>query len=383
MQILRLVLSVGPTSAPYNQFTLPVLDEHKITLCSVFPAKCAVDDRVEYHEGDGSLLHFMGRLWQLLRIRKFDVVHIHSPHLGLMFLLIAILARPAILRRTWLHLHSSYRVYRPRNRWLLLPCFATFARLICCSHSSRQSFPWLFRRLAGRRLVTICNGVDTDRADAQWEYSGSIADAESKPLQLVTAAHLRALKNQAVIIRALAQARSRNVRLMILGDGPMREALRDLSQELGVSERVEFAGCVSREATLRYLWQADGFVSMSRGEGLPVAVLEAMCCHCAVVLSDIPPHREIRGERQDLIPLLASEDIGGLAHAIDAWAGMPVDVRRGWGADCRQQVEKRYSLHRMLAEVDALMKEFDTTVSPEWELLCRCLHKRRSMRKAA
>jgi len=44
--------------------------------------------------------------------------------------------------------------------------------------------------------------------------------------------------------------------------------------------------------------EADVFISLSKGEGLPIAVLEAMYCGCFLILSTIPPHKEISPPRE-------------------------------------------------------------------------------------
>ncbi len=330
MKILRLVLSIGPTSAPYNQFTLPLLNVHDVTLCTYFPSDMDCDHRVEYVEGNGRLYEYVQRLYHLLRNRPFDVVHIHSPHLALLFLLIALLTRPGLLSRSILHVHSSYNVYRFRNRWMLLPGFLAFGRIICCGHASRESFPVVYRLLAGRRLQTICNGVDLERVDASWKFHRWGPCKRDRDLRLIAVGSLRSLKNHATLIQGLARARATDVALTIVGEGTERAALQELAERLGVSQRVRFAGRVARDEALRMMWDADGFISLSRGEGLPVAVLEAMSCFCPVLLSDIPAHREIRGRRRDLIPLVDPNDAPAVARTIDTWGVMPLDLLRAW-----------------------------------------------------
>ncbi len=383
MKILRLVLSIGPTSAPYNQFTLPVLDVHDVTLCTYFPSEQACDRRVDYQEGNGRLGGFLRNLRTLLRTRAFDVVHIHSPHLSLLFLLVALVTAPSLISRTVLHIHSSYATYRRRNRWMLLPGFLAYGRIICCSHSSRTGFPWLYRQLAGRRLMTICNGVDLARVDAAWRFREWGMCRRERDLRLISVGALRALKNHATVIHGLALTRANDVSLTIVGDGPQRRELEALVESLGLQNRVEFLGRLPRDAVLRRLWEADAFVSLSRGEGLPVAVLEAMSCHCPVILSDLPAHREIRSRRKDLVPLIHADDSRTLAHAIDAWSRMPLDVLRAWGADCREHVERTYALDFTLDQLEDVFDELDPTITPEWAIFCRCMRRKMRQRKAA
>jgi glycosyltransferase involved in cell wall biosynthesis len=266
---------------------------------------------------------------------------------------------------------------------MLLPAFAAFGRVVCCGRSSRASFPWLYRLVAGRRLVVVCNGVDLRRVDAVWQPMAANGWVRERPLQLITVGQLCTRKNQVTVVRALAHARHKDVCLQVVGDGPDRRALENLVQELDLSSRVEFTGRLERDDVLRALWRADACIAMSRGEGLPIAVLEAMSCHCPVILSDIPGHREVRDGRTDLVPLVPPDDFRALARAIDAWAGMPLDVLRAWGADCRCHVERRYPLHKTLDRLDGVLEQLSPTFSPEWEVFIRCLRRKHRRRKVA
>ena len=61
--------------------------------------------------------------------------------------------------------HNSFGNYRLRNQALLIPTFACFRRIVCCSLVARESLPAFFQRLAGERLRVVQNGVDLDRVD--------------------------------------------------------------------------------------------------------------------------------------------------------------------------------------------------------------------------
>jgi glycosyltransferase involved in cell wall biosynthesis len=91
---------------------------------------------------------------------------------------------------------------------------------------------------------------------------------------------------------------------------------------------------------------ADVYVSTSRGEGLPVAVLEAMACRVPVILSDIPEHREIVGD-VDVVPLVAPDDVAGFAAAIERFRQMPPAERDEVTDRCRTLVAGRFSVQAM------------------------------------
>lgn len=96
-----------------------------------------------------------------------------------------------------------------------------------------------------------------------------------------------------------------DLELRIAGHGPERPHLEALARELGVEDRVRFLGRLDEAEVVKALREADLFVNPSEGEGLPNAVLEAMATGLPVVLSDIPPHRE----------LIAGTEAGALAGA--------------------------------------------------------------------
>ncbi|MEJ2560863.1 MAG: glycosyltransferase family 4 protein, partial [Anaerolineae bacterium] len=215
----------------------------------------------------------------------------------------------------------------------------------------------LFKRLAGARLGVVQNGLDIARVD-------HIADnIQPRPLQAkdftaVAISRLVNIKNPFSVVTAFQQSTdyaSQTSRLVYIGDGPLRNSLLTESREFGLENRIEFTGLIPRETVFEYLLKADLFISASRGEGLPISVLEAMACRCPVILSDIPPHREI-AEGVDFIPLVKPDDVAGFAREIKKLREMPVSERAAIGQNCRKLVEQRFSLpamHTGYAEVYA------------------------------
>jgi glycosyltransferase involved in cell wall biosynthesis len=104
---------------------------------------------------------------------------------------------------------------------------------------------------------------------------------------LVAAGRLAPWKGFVDLIHAVKEVTlKRQIRLLILGDGPQRPELDKLIFELGLSDSVSLLGYV--ENPLKYFARADVFVLSSHVEGLPNVLVEAMMCGCTPVSTDCP-----------------------------------------------------------------------------------------------
>lgn len=86
------------------------------------------------------------------------------------------------------------------------------------------------------------------------------------------------------------------LRLLIIGDGPLKEELRTLSMKLGLTGRVIFLGNISREKVAGHLDQCDFFVLNSSYEGLPHVLLEAIHHKLPVIATDVGGTSEIMSQ---------------------------------------------------------------------------------------
>ena len=129
--------------------------------------------------------------------------------------------------------------------------------------------------------------------------------APGEPRVLLGIGRLDRQKDFPTLIRAFAQLRrQRLVRLLILGEGPDRQALESLVRELDIADDVALPGFVSNPYA--YLSRAAAFVLSSIYEGLPTVIIEALALGTPVVSTDCPsgPREILEGGRLGrLVPI--------------------------------------------------------------------------------
>jgi glycosyltransferase involved in cell wall biosynthesis len=166
-------------------------------------------------------------------------------------------------------------------------------------------------------------------------------------------ANLKPRKGIEDLIRAFAAVPPNPAsRLVLVGEGPLRDALVGLAAELGVAERVHFHG--SDPDPTRLLAGMDLFVHPSETEGLPNAVLEAAAAGLAIVATDAGGTREIvrSGETGILV------SVGGIEEMTEAITLLrcEADQRARLGAAAREHVRAAYGMERFVDETAALYR---------------------------
>lgn len=343
---------------PYNEFTLPMSQVHRVSVCTLLSPNVSVPPHIKLYDGDNSVTGFLRAIRQATREQVYDIIHAHSPHVGVL-LLVAKLIFGHISGATVYTIHNSYQNFRPRNRLLLIPVFMFFNRIIPCSQASFESFPTIYKRLGGSRIQVVQNGLDLARLNRVIEKTQFRKDSN---FTVVSIGRLVKIKNPIATLEAFLQLDCSNSKLVYIGDGPLKTNLSDKIADSTHGDKVELTGVIPRETVYQRLGVADLFVSTSYGEGLPIAVLEAMACGCPVILSDIPPHQEI-AEGVDFIPLLPPSDATEFAREIKRFIQMTPKQRIEIGRRCKRLVEEKFSLARMHKNYFKLYTEVIENVS--------------------
>jgi len=105
---------------------------------------------------------------------------------------------------------------------------------------------------------------------------------------VVFVGRLESVKNPNLLIDSFALLPDiLNARLLVIGDGPLDQELRERVNQLGIQESVSFLGYVENPAP--YIRRADVLALTSQWEGMPGVIIEALACNTPVVATDCAP----------------------------------------------------------------------------------------------
>jgi glycosyltransferase involved in cell wall biosynthesis len=158
-----------------------------------------------------------------------------------------------------------------------------------------------------------------------------------------------------LLIRGFARVRQRfpKSRLLLVGDGPVRNDLEGLVRSLALTDAVHFAGYQAQP--VQFLEAMDVFALTSRSEGMPLAVLEAWASGLPVVASAVGglPSLIADGQTGLLFPF---PNEGALAAAIEQLLANP-DRARQFGRAGQRHVRAHYSLDHVAAKYEDQYRE--------------------------
>lgn len=273
------------------------------------------------------LLPTLIRLVRLLRREQIDLVNIHYPLAS--FLPVALAARlagkPIVTSVHGADLFPAGEAIR-RYPLALRAVLGLSGRIVAPSDSHLAKVTTQLPGLADR-AESIHNGIRLE----EFATSRRGPDAGRRPegRYLLTIAAHNPKKGLDVLLSAFARVADRHpdVRLVLLGDGPLRDQLEAQASRLELGERVRFLGTRGRAETIELLQGCAVLVLASRAEPFGLAVLEALACGRPVVATRVGGIREIVRDGVDGL-LVEPDDPAALAAAIDTFLDDPEAGRR-------------------------------------------------------
>lgn len=256
----------------------------------------------------GASSRFDHRVWTAFNkelTRGYDLVHTHHNFSGSVARILTRKKGIPIINTE----HRDHTSYSLLQNIINFPTLPLADRIISNSQVTQDSFRWYERLLIDHdQLEVVHNGVDIERIQ---KVISDAKTSEDDTFRVCTAARMVPVKNQSALVRAFDSVVDQhpNSELIFLGDGPLRDDLEQLTNNLKITDNVQFRGEVSRERVYEVFAQSDVFAIPSHAEGFCVAAVEAMATGLPVVASDIPIFHEVVGDSGLFIDQTDPDDI--------------------------------------------------------------------------
>ena len=319
MEILRVSNIAGPTSAPFNTFTLfrsRVYTDEKVTYLAYRPLdksfKAGLENNLEnvrIKECDGSILKLASSVisWILKnRFTQDKIIHAHQPGVGVVSFLsagfVSFFRIPLVYT-----VHNSFSNFSGLKKVAVYVCFALADKITFVSKDSFSSFESKLPKSTLRKSVVIQNGADIDRI--RLATASCKKRQISKTVVMSCIGRLAPQKNLPFLLKVAATT-NKDFSLNIYGEGPQRDFLSAQIKQLGLATKVFLRGNVAKEELFIKLSESDIYVSAAHYEGLPMGLIEALALDVPCLASDISSHQEVK----ELVPSLEL-----VKNDIDQW----------------------------------------------------------------
>jgi sugar transferase (PEP-CTERM/EpsH1 system associated) len=333
-----------------------------LTEVTDFRERIAVDDVrfISLHKPPGHLYGLYPRLWRLFRELRPAIVH--SRNLAALEVTVAAWAAGVPVRIHGEHgrdvgdLDGSNRKYQWLRR-IYNPFVSHFIAL------SRDLQGYLIERVGipAAKVSQIYNGVDAMR----FRSLKGLPTIEGCPFRrpdhwlVGTIGRMQTVKDQTLLARAFVRALTidsslrAKLRLVMVGEGPLRLEAQRILEEAGVADLAWLPG--ERHDVPDILRGLDCFVLPSLAEGISNTILEAMACGLPVIATRVGGNPELvcEGESGQLVP---AGDAEALASALIAYAeNSHLAIAAGQAG--RAAVERRFSMQAMVGAYRSLYDE--------------------------
>lgn len=288
------------------------------------------------------------RFWAARDLRRYqpDLVHVAFcwNDYGASVLWLAHCCKvPAVIS-----VHATFAAAEVSN-WhadLYAAAFRTVRGIYAVSESALQRFVQIYQRFIapGTRLTVIPNSVDTQRfipSLLRRARSRELLGIPPTALVLGSVARLSPEKRPQVLLSIYLALRDRfpDLYLVLVGSGPLEQALRQQVSDAAVGKYVLFTG--HHNAVEELLPALDAHILLSRSEGFGIATIEAMACGVPAVGADVPGIADIlRGSAGGM--LVPGDDEQAVVDALTALLLDP-GRRARMGESARAEMRRNYT----------------------------------------
>ena len=221
-------------------------------------------------------LTFWGDIYFKIRDINPDIIHAQTLSLG-----IPALISNRLLRIQYIIWGQGSDIYLPNwlNRLTAKMCLKNAGAAIALTDHMKKAM----QMMCERNIDIIPNGIELER------YEGKNEERSMTGNRILFVGRLHPIKGINYLLEAICIVHQElpEAKLIIVGDGIERETLENLTDDLGISEYVEFVGNVPHEQVTDLMLRADVFALPSLSEGFPLVILEAMACGLPIIATRV------------------------------------------------------------------------------------------------
>jgi len=298
------------------------------------------------------------------KLKEFDIIHLHWPFAGTgeLILLNKSLSSKLIIQYHMDLLDTKIRgfIFSLYNILFNKELVKTGKKILVSSltYSKTSKIRKYYKEFKDKFVVSPF-GVERDRFFPQEKnkkllLKHGIKNNEKIILFVGGLDRAHYFKGINVLLRAIASKdlSSLPLRLIIVGDGDLRKGYEKLAKNLGISNKIIFAGRISDKDLPQYYNLCDIFVlpSISRSEAFGLVSLEAMACAKPIIVSDLPgPNSLVEGNGL----MVRVNDVEDLAQKIKKLV-----KNQKLSADFGQQglrlVQKKYNWPKIVKDIEKI-----------------------------
>ncbi|MGI0010404.1 MAG: glycosyltransferase family 4 protein, partial [Nitrosopumilaceae archaeon] len=184
-----------------------------------------------------------------------------------------------------------------------------------------------------------------------------VKNTNPNPVQFVYVGRLVFYKNVETLIRAISILKNSypEIKLMIVGDGPYKEYLLNLTKQLGLEKNIEFCGYVSEEDKFKIISSSIAVVFPSLCEGFGIVILESFSCNRPVIVSNVKPLSDIIDDKKDGL-VVESKDESKWAEAMTYFISNPQNALK-MGEEGKKKLEHEYTQDEMVTKIETMYRD--------------------------
>lgn len=288
MKILQIIPNFGMGGAENMCETIIyelIKANHSVTAVSLYNSRTIITDRllknhvnvIFLNKNKGFDFKCIRKLKKLINNTKPDVIHTHLN--ALKYVILATLFKKIRIVHT---IHNIAEKEAQKKDRIFNRFFYKIGKVVPVALSNDVKKTVLKEyNLSDSKVPVVLNGVDLSKCMKKTNYE------IKETFKIINVARFNQQKNHKRLIEAfkILNEQYSDMRLQLIGDGELKDEIKELVNSYGLHDKVEFLGI--KDDVYMYLHNADCFVLSSDYEGIPMSIIEAMGTALPIVSTNV------------------------------------------------------------------------------------------------